>query len=197
MRKILIIAVLLSLLGAGNWLASRPIAHSPGILVADAPRQTPPADATPLAHDDYRITPRADFDIKARVLSRADYRMDADSSLAPMDLALGWGRMSDTAVIEQLDMEQSARFYTYRWKDSPPIPPAEITRSSANMHLIPADDAIARDLGRIRKGDIVRLRGRLVSADRTDGYRWMSSLTREDSGGGACELVFVDAVERR
>ncbi len=196
MRKILIVAVLLSLLGAGNWLAHRPIAHSPGILVVDVPQQTPPADATPFAHDDYRITPLADFDIKARVLSRANYRMDAGSSLAPMDLALGWGRMSDTVVIDQLDMEQSARFYTYRWKDSPPIPPAEITRSSANMHLIPADDAIARDLARIRQGDIVRLRGRLVSAERADGYRWTSSLTREDTGGGACELVFVDAVDR-
>ncbi len=188
--------MLLSLLGAGNWLAHRPITHSPGILVADAPQQTPPADGTPFAHGDYQITPLADFDIEARVLSRADYRMDSGSSLAPMDLALGWGRMSDTAVIDQLDMEQSARFYTYRWKDSPPIPPAEITRSSANMHLIPADDGIERDLDRIREGDIVRLRGRLVSAARTDGFRWASSLTREDSGGGACELVLVDAVER-
>ena len=65
------------------------------------------------------------------------------------------------------------------------------------MHLIPADDTVARDLARVREGQIVDLRGRLVEARRVDGWRWRSSLTREDSGAGACELVFVDSISAR
>lgn len=68
---------------------------------------------------------------------------------------------------------------------------AEIVRSSANMHLIPADAAVAQALRGVRAGQNVRIDGWLVQADAPDGWRWRSSLTREDSGGGACELVYV------
>jgi len=184
------------LFGAARWITQRPIAHGPGVLVEDAPRQHEPADRTPLRHGDHVLVPLADFALEARVLAREDYAFDEGAALAPTDLALGWGRMSDSAVIERLDITQSARFYSYRWRDEPPIPPAEIVRSSANMHLIPADDVVARSLARVRVGDIVSLTGMLVEARRADGWRWRSSLTREDSGGGACELVYVTALER-
>lgn len=194
MRKLLLVAVVLVAFGAVRWAADRPLARSPGTLVAGAPLQTAPADPTPVAFGDFRLTPLADFALEARVLAREDYRFDAESRLSPTDLALGWGRMSDSAVIGQLEIGQSARFYHYRWRGQPPIPPAEIVRSSANMHMIPANAAVARDLDRVRVGQVVSLRGRLVEAQRSDGWHWRSSLTREDSGGGACELVLVDAI---
>jgi hypothetical protein len=105
--------------------------------------------------------------------------------------------MSDSSVLDRLDISQAGRFYSYRWKDEPPLPPAEIVRSSANMHLIPADAGVARELARVRAGMVVTLRGRLVEASGADGWRWRSSLTREDSGAGACELVLVDALDTR
>jgi hypothetical protein len=196
MRRLLLVACVLVLFGAARWYVQRPIQHAAGALTQDEPQQRAPASAAPIHHGDYELTPRADFMIEARVLSRMDYTFDAGAALAPVDFALGWGRMSDTSVIEQLDIGQSARFYHYRWSDQPPIPAPEIVRSSANMHLIPADDAVARALDRVRVGNVVRLQGRLVDARRADGWHWNTSLTREDSGGGACELVLVDAVTR-
>lgn len=175
----------------------RPIARAAGVLVPSAPHQADPADPNPVLHGDYTLQPLADFDIEARVLSREDYTFDAGASLSPTDLALGWGRMSDTAMIDALTIEQSVRFFTYRWRDEPPIPPAEIVRSATNLHAIPADAAVARELGRVRVGEIVELRGRLVEASRADGWRWRSSLSREDSGAGACELMLVESIERR
>jgi hypothetical protein len=193
-RKLLVIALVLVAFGAARWAAQRPLAHSAGTLVSVEPRQPSQADDAPVVLGDFQLTPLADFELEARVLSREDYSFGTESNLSPIDLALGWGRMSDSAVIDKLEIGQSARFYHYRWRDQPPIPPGEIVRSSANMHLIPADDAVARDLDRVRVGQVVSLRGRLIEARRADGWHWRSSLTREDSGAGACELVLVDAI---
>jgi hypothetical protein len=73
-----------------------------------------------------------------------------------------------------------------------PIPEREIIESSANMHLIPADDSIERAITRTRVGDIVSFDGYLVEADWANGGKWVSSLSRSDTGAGACELVWVE-----
>jgi erythromycin esterase-like protein len=197
MRPWIVGVLLLSLGGAAHWYVHRPFAHDPGVLVEAVPRQTEPADSTPIRHGDYELTPLADYVIEARVLSREDYRMDAGSALAPTDLAVGWQRMSDSAVIDQLDIRQSARFFTYHWPDTPPIPPEEIVRSAANMHMIPANDDIAHELAALRVGAIVTLGGKLVEARGRDGWRWRSSLRRDDSGAGACELMLLDSIGQR
>lgn len=196
MRPLVIGLFVLSLLGAANWFIHRPIAQQAGVLVDSEPLQTDPASRTPIRHGDYELTPLADYTIEARVLSREDYSLDAGSALAPTDLAVGWKRMSDNRVIDQLELSQSARFFTYRWKDAAPIPAGEIVRSAANMHMIPADANAARQLARVRIGEIVSMRGQLVQAKRSDGWSWTSSLRRDDTGGGACELMLVESIER-
>ena len=122
--------------------------------------------------------------------------MGREADISPTDLALGWGRMTDDAVISRLDISQGGRWYRYRWQGEPPIPVAEIVRSSANMHMIPADTNVATALKRIEPGQRVRIDGWLVEVRGNDGWRWRSSLTREDSGGGACELVYVCSISR-
>lgn len=193
----MVAVVLVSSAGGVHWYLHRPLARTPGTLVETVPRQTEPANTTPIRHGDYDLTPLADYDIEARVLSREDYTLDAGSALAPTDLAVGWQRMSDSAVIEQLDIAQSARFFTYHWSEQPPIPPDEIVRSASNMHLIPANDEVGRDLRRVRVGNVVHMTGELVEAHRSDGWTWRSSLRRDDSGAGACELMLVQTIERR
>ena len=112
-----------------------------------------------------------------------------------MDVAFGWGKMSDEAVLARIDVSQSGRFYYWRYEGSPPIPHREIELSSANMHLIPATKAIEKKLKNLRPGNVVALKGYLVDVQGEGGFRWKSSLTREDTGGGACELVWVEELE--
>jgi hypothetical protein len=193
----LLLSIAALVFGGARWASHRSVAHAAGVLVEASPRQTEATDASGVQHGDYALQPLADFDIEARVLSREDYAFDAGAALSPTDLALGWGRMSDSAVIDALDVRQSVRYFTYRWREEPPIPPAEIVRSATNLHAIPADAAIARELARVRVGEIVELRGRLVEASRPDGWRWRSSLSREDSGAGACELMLIESIDRR
>jgi hypothetical protein len=145
---------------------------------------------------EFGLEPLAGFDITARVLAREDYRFDRGAALSPVDFALGWERMADPAIYERLNIRQSGRWYHYSWgSDGPPIPADEIMRSSANMHMIPGSPAVETALARVEQGQWVRLRGWLVEAHGSDGYTWRSSLTRGDSGDGACEVVLVCAVE--
>ena len=59
------------------------------------------------------------------------------------------------------------------------------------MHMIPATGEVARALAGIRAGQRVRIDGWLVEVQADDGWRWRSSTSREDTGGGACEVVYV------
>jgi hypothetical protein len=141
-----------------------------------------------------RLQPLAGFGVEARILSRKDYGYGRESALSPTDLALGWGAMAAPGVAERLEIRQSDRWYHYRWTGSPPLPPREIARNSANMHMIPFDDATAGALRRIRPGQRVRIDGWLVEAMAPDGWRWRSSLSRDDQGDGACEVVYICAI---
>jgi hypothetical protein len=58
--------------------------------------------------------------------------------------------------------------------------------------MIPADAQIARQLKALRPGQVIEFSGRLVEVRHSDGWYWKSSLSREDSGNGACELVLVE-----
>jgi len=170
----------------------------PRVRSGDSPRQTDvPASLAPFRLQAATLKPLAGFSVEARVLSREDYSVGREADLSPTDLALGWGRMRDDDVLSRLDISQGGRFYSYRWEDQPPLPPPEIVRSSANMHLIPANEAAAEALRRVRKDDRVRIDGWLVEAEATDGWRWRSSTTREDSGAGACEVIYVCSIERQ
>ena len=55
------------------------------------------------------------------------------------------------------------------------------------MHIISADPAAKRQLEQVRAGQLVRIEGFLVDARRPDGWRWNTSMTRNDTGAGACE----------
>lgn len=145
--------------------------------------------------NDYELRPLQAFALKARALSVTHYRTGREADLSPTDIALGWGRMADPGVSGQLSISQSGSWYHWRYSGTPPLPPAEIVRSSANMHLIPADAEVARALRAVDKGQLVALRGYLVEARGRDGWSWRSSLSREDTGNGSCELVFVQSIQ--
>ena len=101
--------------------------------------------------------------------------------------------MSDESVLAQIEISQSGRWY--RWfARQLPIPRRQIERHSANMHMIPGDKSVADLLADVQVGQILRLRGYLVEARAGDGWRWRSSLTRNDTGARSCELVFVERV---
>lgn len=188
--------VILALL-AGGWGIScwlnRPLNPPPGVLVAEEPLQGSPAQGEAWPFRGFRIVPLADFEIRARVLSSERYRLDDGAKLSPVDLALGWGPMSDSAVLDKISIDQSGRWYHWRVSSEPPIPVGDIINHSANMHMIPANPKVERMLKGFRVGQVVHLKGSLVRVEGPNGFHWASSTTRADTGGGSCELVWVEA----
>ena len=136
----------------------------------------------------------AGFSFAARVLARKDYTDDRPARYSPIDLALGWGRMREEEVLARMRIWQFQRFYYYSWKQPSPLLPNEAARSSSNMHLIPADASIHAALDAIDVDDAIRIDGWLVRVRADDGWRMRSSLSRDDTGAGACEVVYVCAI---
>ena len=163
---------------------------APDEVIDKAPVQAELADLLPIPFDDYAIQPMAEFTLEARVLAREDYWLGREADLSPTDLVLGWGEMADPQVVKQINIRQSGRWYFWQ-VESFPIPRRNIETQSANMHLIPANDEVARTLKQIRPGQLITLQGYLVNVNADDGWRWRSSLTRDDTGANACELIYV------
>ena len=194
-KKILIIVlVLLAGMAYRDW-SLREIEYPPGVLVTEAPKQVDVRGVASVTMDEYELTPRAEFEIRARVLSRKNYRWGSEADLSPVDLALGWGVMSDQAVIDRMEISQGSRWYYTRYELPAPVPDMEIIQNSGNMHMVPAQKWIRKKLKGVRVGDIVRLRGRLVDIDHPSGWHWRTSLRRDDTGGGSCEIVYLEEIE--
>ncbi len=174
-----------------------PITYPPGVLIASDPVQTGTKSAD-VEFDDskFHLKPLAHFALDARVLHRKIYRYDRPAALVPVDLAVGWGPMSDQAVLDHLTISQSMRFFWYEWQRQPPIDPNEIVSHATNLHLIPSTPAIESQCKSLRTGELIHLRGLLVEASGPDIGTWRSSLSRTDTGNGACELVWVEEIEK-
>jgi hypothetical protein len=173
-----------------------PVNHPPGMVAPEEPVQVSLPGNTSFIHEGFMVTPLAEFDIEARVLGKKRYRFDRSAPISPVDLALGWGPMSDTSIIDRFTFRQSRRWVYYRYR-SAPLSAHDINRHMANMHMIPADRRIARQLKSVRKGEVVHITGKLVLVEGKNGFRWRSSLSRTDTGDGACEIIFVEHIEKR
>ena len=195
-RHPLLKVVLLIYIGWGgwNWYSDRPFHQPDGVLAADDPQQTnlPTGDKVQVGR--WTLTVRADYRITARVLARERYHFDALADLVPEDLALGWGPMSDSRILRAIDISQSNRFYYWRAQQSSPLPRESIITHSANTHVIPQNKMIARQLSRLRPGQVVTLSGELVDGVRDDGKWIKTSMVRDDTGAGACEVLLVTDV---
>jgi hypothetical protein len=172
-------------------------AHWRGMPAAAEPQQTAKELPKPFLNGIYTVTPLARYSVRAVVLSRSRYRLDDGAEFAPLDLALGWGSMSIADVINDLSISQSGRWYEYSWHGDPPLDPQVIATHSANTHCLPANALVKKQLLAVNRHDLVTLEGYLVEISNPNGYHWRSSLSRDDTGGGACEVLWVTSVTRK
>jgi hypothetical protein len=167
------------------------------IFVTQAPTQTLLKAAPSFPYKEFMVTPLAEFNIQAKVLSYENYSFDEGSKISPTDLALGWQSMSKEDILKSIDISQSRRWYRWSVKNKKfPVSRRSIETQSANMHIIPADESVEKTLKSVRKGEIIELQGSLVEVRGENNWRWRSSLTRNDTGGNSCELFYVQSIKK-
>lgn len=154
-----------------------------------------PSTAPYFQAGEWQLQPLATYDITARLIHKKRYYGGPTADLAPYDFAVGWGPMSDSSILRQLSISQGNRFFFWEYSGAPPIPEDQIICHAANMHLIPASSAVRRALWWASPGSVVRMTGYLVEATRPGMHPWRSSLSRTDTGNGACELMWVESCE--
>ncbi len=179
-------------LPAGSVPTDAPIEWQREPLQTDTERV---AFVVPTGSGEVTVRPRAAFDIAAVVAAAEPYSLDAGAFLVPVDLVMTWGQLPLEPYRGKVSYSQMARFYFWRTHDGS-LDLHYIATHSANMHMIPATRNLARALAHVGSGDSVHVRGLLVDVESDRGFRWATSLTREDTGPGACELVWVEELQR-
>ena len=176
-----------------------------GVAGIGDPVQKPAHGGTEMEIDGYKlnISYLYSYDISALVVSTHDYAgTDLGGKLAPRDFALAWGTVAQYNDKIDFHWRQSGRWYNWQAKSYEEIEPVGgvegVSKQSANNHIIPADDTVRKSIKKIKKGDYIKLTGYLVNIDgaKDDGstFWWNSSTTRNDTGDGSCEVIYVTAV---
>lgn len=164
-----------------------------GMRVYDSPHQSPLDEYTWIKKDNYQLGISDNFKITGLLISKRRYLGDERADIAPIDFVLGWQKMSDPNVLKDVAIRQSNRFYYWRVEEFP-LPRHELELYSTNLHLIPDNPEILKELEATERGQILTLEGYLVDVKSEDGFIWSTSRVRDDSGDGACEIMLVKHV---
>jgi hypothetical protein len=197
-KQIVLLCFLLVILSIAvyNFLISREIKYPPGVLVEFEPKQVIIRNPESWKIGNREIVPLAAYSLTARVLGKEQYRFDDVADISPIDLALGWGPMSDQSILDKLDISQGDRWFFLHPKTCS-VPVSALMQCSCNMHMVPADDSIKRRLKGLRVGEIIDLSGYLVGVREGGRWIWVTSLTNTQTGAGACKVFWVERLTIR
>jgi len=146
----------------------------------------------------YTLTPKATYDISGLVVSqhRGDALFNLGHKADPgniKDVCVVWGEAVTNGSYRKVKFTSGEFTCSYSWSGvvTPPFNPEK----ASNNHLIPGSSTIARQIRAIHVGDQIRMAGLLVdykvTKDGQDIFTRQTSLTRGDTGNGACEILYV------
>jgi hypothetical protein len=148
-------------------------------------------------HPVYRYT------IIGKVVGKDTYASGPSDTLSPMDFAIATGDIIRPEISRYITIRKTPRHYHYQYffpAGTPQLSPAYINEHISNNHLIFADDSLSVKAQSVNVGDYVRIRGYLVtvSGQSRDGrtYHQGTSTTRSDQSEGACEVVYIETLEK-
>jgi len=107
--------------------------------------------------------------------------------------------MADLKKLKEnkIEITQSNRFYFWHINSFDKISRQQIEINSANVHISPYNEEIEKQINDLKKDDLIYLEGYLVNIlDESNNYRFISSLSRTDTGAGACEVLLVTGVKK-
>lgn len=150
------------------------------------------------AGEHYAVRPRAEYELWGLVVSHNDPGglgdiYHDDRSVDTRDLCVIFGDNTTRADYQKVEFSSGSWTCRYRYPDGVTLRLDGIS----NNHLVTDDAAVRATIGTIRIGDQVHVVGQLVDyqAASNPSFWRRTSLTRRDDEQGACEVVFVTALE--
>ncbi len=207
MSKKIFYILLVAVLAAAVYLGNPPPKHKSAAGLPD-PTQIPATGEVTMKVEEYdvNIKYKASYKIKALAVSTKKYSGTSLSDLlAQKDVALAWGTVAENNEKVDFNWSQDGRWYRWHVDDASQmsavgLSESDVNKQSANNHLIPSTPELKKEIAKIRRGDIVEITGYLINlkGENPEGetFDWNSSLSRTDSGDGACELIYVTGVTR-
>ena len=145
-----------------------------------------------------RVRPVAEYELWGLVVSHNNIQSVADiyhdsSSLDTKDLCVVWGSNLTSGELGKVSFESGPWTCYYSYPEGVRFAGSEMS----NSHLITDQESLRADLDAIRVGDQIRVKGALVNYQLDDwrDYWRRSSTVRNDSGNGACEVLFFEEIE--
>lgn len=151
----------------------------------------------------YNIQPLYTYDLYGLVVSTHDsnawwdyIHRDWNDHLNVVDLCVVWGENARRGAYEQMDFS-NGQFVCYFNTRSREVYNAFDQTAFSNNHLLTDNAEIASELRQVRAGDQVHFRGYLAEYSHNYGraFKRGTSISRADTGNGACETVYVEAFE--
>lgn len=174
------------------------------------PRQTEITGNEPIIFEkndyEFKLTPLYEYEISGLIVREKDYSfftLDKEDSGFPIDICIIWGENVDSKNFKSRDIyfSQDSRFCYWRYKEEGSFNNNEIS----NNHIISNNKEIEKKIKSFLPGDQVKLKGKLVDVkakiigegDEYDPKKFSmnTSISREDTGAGACEIIYVEDVE--
>jgi hypothetical protein len=147
----------------------------------------------------YQVAPQYRYRLHGLVVSRRAHDGNRmlhgrwQDHLNVADVCVVWGQSAsgDLAAFEFWSGQFTCFFRTpdeLAWRS---FRPDQIS----NNHLLSADVDLRRQLAGLRVGDQIRVEGWLASYRNATGFERGTSVTRTDTGNGACETIYVTGFE--
>jgi hypothetical protein len=146
----------------------------------------------------YAVEPQYEYDLSGMVVSYRQHNDDnmhrlANDHLNMADLCVVWGSTAASPYLSDISFWNGVFTCNFETQSRTAWESIRMQQVS-NNHLISPDDTIRNQVADVKIGDQVRIRGWLASYG-TGGNKRGTSTTREDTGDGACETIFVNDFE--
>jgi hypothetical protein len=171
--------------------------------LANEPIQTDIARRVLLVNrpDGLTIIPRANYKISGKVLCVRHYAgFDNASTGFPIDLGLAWGDVGKADYSRDVKFyfsndEKANQWLMFHYKDALPWSEGYFNSHVSNNHICAATQNLYNALISLKKDDLVSLEGFLAESRTADGTSMDTSLSRNDTGAGACESFYVTKLQ--
>jgi len=144
----------------------------------------------------WEFTPLFNYEITGLVFGVSHKFASKFGDVIAADVGLLWGENAEKKLYKDVKLRVMVDHYYARWGSGASFN----LHDAANTHTAACDPAAMKKIKTLKTGDQARLRGWLVNAritkepGETDPAKimtWNSSVIRQDSGEGACELLYV------